>query len=71
MTQVDAIMNMRGPIIKFLALRKRGSDIEALVLIGVTVVLAIIAAVVIMRVEFCGGLWLRPLSLDLFSPRVS
>ena len=35
--------------------------IEALVLIGVTVVLAIvIAIVVIMMVEFCGGLWLRP-----------
>jgi len=68
MTQVDAIIEMKGPITKFLVLRKRGSNIEALLLIGVTVVLAIVIAIVV--VEFCGGLWLRPLSQDLFSSRV-
>ena len=67
MAQVDAIIKMKGPITKFLALRKRGSDIEASVLIGVTVVLAIVVAiVVIMMVEFCGDCtcarWLRTYS---------
>ena len=57
MTQVDAIVNMKGPITKFQAPRKKDSDIEALVLIGITVVLAIVIAIVfIMMVEFCGGL---------------
>jgi len=63
---------MEAPITKFQAPRKRDSNIEALVLIGVTVVLAIvIAIVVIIMVRFCGGLWLRPLSQDLFSPRAT
>ena len=60
--------NLTVSITKFQALRKRDSDIEALVLIGVTVVLAIvIAIVVIMMVEFWLGLWLCSLSKDLFS----
>ena len=62
MTQVDAIVKMEGPITKFQAPRKRDSDMEALVsrVMGVTVVLAsVIAIVVTMMVEFCGGLWLR------------
>ena len=66
------IVKMEAPITKFQASRRRDSNIEALILIGVTVVLAIvIAIVVIMMVKFCGGLWLRPLSQDLFSPRVT
>ena len=62
---------MEAPITKFQAPRERDSNIEALILIGVTIVLAIvIAIVVIIMVKFCGGLWLRPLPQDLFSPRV-
>ena len=70
MAQVDAIVKMKGSITKFQAPRKRDSIIEGLVLlvIGVSVVLAI--AIVVIMVEFCGRLWLRPLSQDLFSPRV-
>ena len=30
----------------------------------------VIVIVVDVMAEFCGGLWLRPLSQDLFSPRV-
>ena len=46
---------MKGLITKFLALRKRGSNTEALVLICVTVVVAIvIAVIVIIIVQFCG-----------------
>ena len=49
--------NLTVSITKFQALKKRDSNIEALVLIGVTVVLAIvIAIVIIMMVEFCVGL---------------
>ena len=63
---------MNGPITKFQASRKRDSNIEAFVLlvIGVTVGLAIAIAILVIKVEFCGGLWLRPLSQDLFSARV-
>ena len=63
---------MNGPITKFQAPRKRGSNIEALVLLvtGVTVGLAIAIAIVVIMAEFCRGLWLRPLSQDLFSARV-
>ena len=64
---------MKGSIAEFRAPRGRDSNIEALVLllIGVTVVLAIAIAIVVIMVEFCGGLWLRPLSQDLFSARVA
>ena len=55
---------MEAPITKFQAPRKRDSNIEALVLIGVTVVLAIIIAIVVIMVKFCGGLWLSPLPQD-------
>ena len=56
---------MEAPITKFQAPRERDPNIEDLVLIGVTAVLAIvIAIVVIIMVKFCGGLWLRPLSQD-------
>ena len=58
------IVKVKGVIAKFQA-----SNGEALVLIGVIVVLAIVMViVVIMMFEFCGGLWLRPLSQDLLSP---
>ena len=65
MTQVDVIVNMKGPTTKFQAPRKRYSDIEALVLlaIGVAVVLAIAITIVVIMVEFWEGLWLSPLSL--------
>ena len=60
---------MEAPITKFQAPRERDPNIEDLV--GVTAVLAIvIAIVVIIMIKFCGGLWLRPLPQDLFSPRV-
>ena len=46
---------MEAPITKFQAPRERDSNIEHLVLIGVTVVLAIvIAIVVIIMVKFAG-----------------
>ena len=62
---------MEAPITKLQAPRNRDSNIEALVLIGVTVVLAIvIAIVVIIMVKIFGGLGLRSLSQELFSPRV-
>jgi len=49
--------NLTVSITKFQTPRKGDSNIEVLVLIGVTVVLAIvIAIVVIMMVEFCVGL---------------
>ena len=45
---------------------------EILVSIDILVVVAIAKAIVrIVMVEFCGGLWLHPLSQDLFSTRVS
>ena len=64
---------MNGPITKFQAPRRRDSNIEALVLlaIGVRIRLAIAIAIVVIMVEFCGGLWLRPLSQDLFSAQVA
>ena len=73
MAQVNAIVKTKGLITKLETPRKRDSNIEALVLlvIGVTAVLAIAIAIVILMVEFCGGLWLRPLSQDLFSARVT
>ena len=69
MTQVDAIVKMKGSITEFQAPREGGSNTEALVLlvIGVTVVLAIAIAIVVIMVEFCGGLWLRSLSQNQFS----
>ena len=64
---------MKAPTTKFQAPRKRDSNIEALVLlvIGVTIVLAIAITIVVVMVEFCGGLWVRPLSQDLFSAQVN
>ena len=51
--------------------RGRDSNVEPLVLINIIVVVAIvIASVIILMGEFCGGPWLRPLSQDLFSARV-
>ena len=62
---------MGALITKFQAPRKRDSNIEALVSMGVTVALAIvIVIVVIIMVKSCGDLRLRPLSQDLFSLRV-
>ena len=44
---------------------------KTLILIDYTVLVTIMIAIVVVIVgEFCGGLWLRPLSQDLFSVRV-
>lgn len=46
---------------------KKDFNIESLVSINITVVVAIAKAiVVIVRGEFCGGLWLHPLPQNLF-----
>ena len=50
MTEADAVVKMKGPITKFQAPRKRDSNIEALVLIGVRVVLPIVITIVVIRV---------------------
>ena len=51
--------------------RRRDSNIEPLVLINIIVMVATVEVIVVVLMgEFCGGLWLRPLSQDLFSPRV-
>jgi len=51
--------------------RRKDSNIEVLILIGITgAAVIVIAIVVVMMGEFCGGLWLRPLSQDLFWARV-
>ena len=51
--------------------RGKDSNINALILIGITVAAVIvIAIVVVMMGEFCRGLLLPPLSQDLFSARV-
>ena len=51
--------------------RGRDSNIEPLVLINIIVVVAIAKVIVVVLMgQFCGELWLRPLSQDLFSPRV-
>ena len=51
--------------------RGRDSNIEPLVLINIIVVVAIVKVIVIVLMgEFCGRLWLRQLSQDLFSLRV-
>lgn len=61
---------MRGPIILLnskLLERKKDFDIEFLVSIDITVAVAIAKATgVIVRGEFCRGLWLNPLPRDLF-----
>lgn len=67
MTQVDIIVKMKDLMTKFQALRKRNANIEALALIGVTTMPAIVIAIVdIMMVDFCVELRLSPLSQDLF-----
>ena len=72
MTRIDARVKRKGSITKFRAPGEGDSNIAALVLlvIGGIVVLAIAIAIVVIMVEFCGGLWLRLLSQDLFSGRV-
>ena len=65
-TEVDATVKRKFPLLVPYARpleREEGTLIEALVLIDITVVVAIVIA------EFCGGLWLRPLSHGLFSLR--
>ena len=51
------MVKMEAPITKFQAPRERDSNIEALVLTRITVVLAIVIAIVaIIMVKFCGVL---------------
>ena len=47
--------------------RGKDSNIKALIVIDITVAAVIVTAtVVVMMDEFCGGLWLRPLSQDIY-----
>ena len=49
---------------------EKDSNIKAIILIDIVVAAVIvIAIVVVMMGEFCGGLWLRPLSQALLSAR--
>jgi len=70
MTQVNVIVKTRSLITKFQVLREgKDLNIEALIfkLIDITVVLAIITAIVIIMIgEFCERILLRALLLDLF-----
>ena len=61
---------MKGPITRFRACRERnGDDYTDLSKRG-AVVVVVVTFLVIVMVELCGELWLRPLSEDLFSARV-
>jgi len=66
MTQVDAT--------KCQALRERkalySGNGEALISVDTIVVVPILIVIVVILRGECGGLWLRPLSQDLFSRRV-
>ena len=51
--------------------RRKDSNVGPLVRISIIVVVAIVIVIVVVLMgEFCGGLWLHPLSQDLFSARV-
>ena len=67
---VEEIIKIKGPITKSQAPRKRDSNRKTSITGNRRYSCACDAiAIVVIMVEFCGGLWLRPLSQDLFSAR--